>query len=493
MILRRPPAANRGSRGAPFGAPGAGAAVRPATQAPPKQRPTGRLARVFSRDTDVPLSRDPFRLVLLALLVQTVSKVASFLGPMALTRPAVVLFSLCLIFALANAQRVFNKDLLKYPVPRLILAQGVVACGSVLFGISLGNAAVFILNVYWKTLVFAFLLMTSLRTAGDLRRTVWATALAGITLAFIGLFIVGVSKDTGVEQYDGNDVGLIMVMTLPLALLVLQTSKGRARLVALFGLGLIAACIVKTQSRGAFIGGACVGIALLLLLPGVSIVKRVSALGAIIVTMVIFAPPGYWEAQKKLILDPQSDYNWDAVDGRRMIAKRGIGYMMAYPAFGIGINNFEMAEGTISPYAQSVAGTDIGVKWSAPHNSWIEVAAETGVPGLVIWALLIVGSSVSLLKLRKRMPREWANSSGPDPEARFLYLSTLYIPISFLGFMVAATFVSFAWSDQSYILPALAMGVHLAYQDKMRGTQVQTAPAQRVQMRGRRQLRPRTA
>jgi O-antigen ligase len=284
-----------------------------------------------------------------------------------------------------------------------------------------------------------------------------------------------------------------MVMTLPLVLLVLQTSKGRGRLVALFGLGLIAACIVKTSSRGAFMGGACVGIALLLFLPGVSIVKRISALAAIIVTMVIFAPPGYWEAQKKVILDPKSDYNWDAVDGRRKIAKRGIGYMMHYPAFGIGINNFEMAEGTISEYAQSVAGTNIGVKWSAPHNSWVEAGAETGIPGLAIWGLLIVGSSVSLLKLRKRMPREWAKSSGSDPEARFLYLSTLYVPISFLGFMVAATFVSFAWSDQSYILPALAMGIHLAYQDKMRGTQVQTAPAQRVQMRGRRQLRPRTA
>jgi O-antigen ligase len=251
--------------------------------------------------------------------------------------------------------------------------------------------------------------------------------------------------------------------------------------------GLLAATLVKTQSRGAFMGAACVGIALLLFLPGVPLWKRLLSLGAVIATMMIYAPPGYWEAQKKVILDPKSDYNWDAVDGRRKVAKRGIGYMMSYPAFGVGIDNFAMAEGTISEYAQSVAHTDIGVRWSAPHNSWVEAGAETGITGLAIWAALLVGSAGGLLRLRFRMPREWATSA--DPDARFLYLSTLYIPIAFLGFLVSAFFVSFAWSDQSYILPALAMGVQIAYLEKMRTTGRPPAGAPSTQARGRRLVR----
>lgn len=422
------------------------------------------------------------------MVVQTISKVGSFLGPLQKMRPALVLFALALLFALANFERVFNRDLLKYAVPRLILAQAGIACLSAVFGISLGHAAVFIINAYWKTIVFAFLLMTSLRTTTDLRRTSWAVAIAGFILCFIGVFITGVSKEAGgVEQYDPNDIGTIIVTTLPVALLVFQTSKGRGRVIALAGLVLLAATLVKTQSRGAFMGGACVGIALLLFLPGVALWKRLTSLGAIIVTMAIFAPPGYWEAQKNVLLNPKSDYNWDSEDGRRKVAKRGIGYMMSYPVFGIGIDNFAMAEGTISEYAQSVSHTNIGVKWSAPHNSWVEAGAETGIPGLAIWAALLVGGAGGLLRLRKRMPRSWATSA--DPDERFLYLSTLYIPIAFLGFLVAATFVSFAWSDQAYILPGLAMGVQIAYHEKVRRDGGLPAPAPSRAVRAPRAVR----
>jgi O-antigen ligase len=211
-------------------------------------------------------------------------------------------------------------------------------------------------------------------------------------LAFVAVFIVHISKENGAEQYDANDVGLIMVTTLPLVLLVMQTSNKVGRGIALLGLALIAETIVKTSSRGAFIGASAVGIALLLFLPGISVVKRAVAVVGIVGVMAWFAPDGYWQSMQTVILDPKSDYNWNAVDGRREIAKRGMSYMMQYPVFGVGIDNFAMAEGTISEYAQAMAGSNVGVKWSAPHNSWVEAGAETGIPGLLTWAALVVGS-----------------------------------------------------------------------------------------------------
>jgi hypothetical protein len=446
------------------------------------------------RDANASIWSNPFKLLMLVLVLQTVSRVTSFLGPLQKMRPALVLVAFTLLFALANFERVYNRDLLKFAMPRLIIAQGVLACLSAVFGISLGHSAVFILNAYWKTIVFAFLLMTSLRGVTDVRRTTWAAALGGFILCFIGLFITGVQKaHGGVEEYDPNDIGTVVVMLIPLTLLSFQTSKGKGRVIALIGLGLLAATLVKTQSRGAFMGGAVVGIALLLFLQGVELWKRLLSLGAIILTMTIYAPPGYWEAQKKVILDPKSDYNWDAADGRREVAKRGIGYMMQYPVFGIGIDNFGMAECTISPYKQSLANTNRGFRCIAPHNTWVEAGAETGFLGLGIWAALFVGSAGGLLRLRRKMPRSWATSR--DPDERFLYLSTLYIPIAFLGFLGAATFVSFAWSDVSYIIPGLAMGVQIACQKKLRnsprGDGAPAAPAGRL--RAPRQLRVKPA
>jgi len=429
------------------------------------RRLAGSRVRVSATENDGPLTRDWFRLAMLALVVETISKVASFIGPLALFRPALALFLISVLFALVNPSRAITPGLFRFAAPKWILFQAVIACGSAVFGISLGHSALFIINVYSKTIVIALLLMASLRGVGDVRRLVWATAFGGILLAFVSLFVVHISKEQGAQGYDANDVGLIVVTTLPLVLLVMQTSKRLGKVTAIVGAVLIAATIVQTASRGAFIGAAMVGLTLFFFVPGVSILKRAAAGVVIVAVMAQFAPSGYWQSIQNIISDPTADYNWDSVNGRRQIAKRGLGYIAQYPVFGLGIGNFEMAEGTISPYAQEVAGTDVGVKWSAPHNSWLQAAAETGPVGLLAWAALVVGSSVALLRLRRRMPKSWAKSGTPDE--RFLYLSTLYVPIAFLGFVVCGSFVSFAWSDQSYVLPAIALGIQRAFEVKM--------------------------
>jgi O-antigen ligase len=482
LRVRQQVTAGRGLRTNPASATGPVSGGPQATTTAGRRRAPGRV-----KQGDTPLLKDPFRLAMLALIVQTISKFSSFVGVLAVLRPALILFAFCLLFALANPTKVFGDNILRFSAPKLILVQAAIACASCVFGISLGNAATFVINVYWKTIVFALLLMTSLHTLSDVRRTVWATAAAGMILGFISVFIVHISKSSGAEQYDANDIGLIMVMTIPLVLLLLQTSGKTGRIVSLIGLALIAATIVKSSSRGAFVGGSCVGIALLIFLPGISVVKRVFFVFGIVATMAWFAPPGYWTSMSNLVSDPKADYNWTDPQGRREIAKRGVGYMMQYPVFGIGINNFAMAEGTISPYAQAMANTDVGVKWSAPHNSWVEAAAETGIPGLLVWAALVVGSAGSLLRLRRKMPKAWATSGNPDQ--RFVYLSTLYVPIAFIGFVVCGTFVSFAWSDQSYILPAIAMGLQKVVRDHMPPA-AQPARSGSSRMRGQRVRRP---
>jgi hypothetical protein len=114
-----------------------------------------------------------------------------------------------------------------------------------------------------------------------------------------------------------------------------------------------------------------------------------------------------------------------------------------------------------------------------------------------VWGALIVGSVGGLLKLRRRMPRSWATEGTADQ--KFMYQATLYVPVAFLGFAVCATFVSFAWSDQSYVLPAIAMGIQKACEDELGlgATAARPAVAQvrgrqvhGRQVRGRQVLRP---
>ena len=404
-----------------------------------------------------PLLKDPYRLALMMFLVQTVSRVASSLGPIGEMRPALLLFVFCVLFALMNPAKAFDRDLFRRLIPQLTLGQAFIACCSAVFGISLGHAANFILNEYWKTLAYCWLLMSSMRDTIHVRWTVWAVTFAGFVLAFLSLYVVGISKTQGTGSYDANDIGLIMVTTIPLAILCLQTSGRWGKIVAVIGLALTVMTVVKSASRGAFLGAAAVGLVMLVFLPGISVFKRIAIVVAMVATMTMVAPVGYWDTMKATVTNPQSDYNWDAYTGRRNIAKRGIGYMMQYPVFGVGIGNFGFAEGQLS--ARAKAGETI-IRWAAPHNSLVQAGAETGMTGLGVWMFLLLVSAGGVWRLRRRMP-SWGVGA---PDQRFLFLATLYVPIAFVGFAITATFVSFAWSDQYYILPAIVVGVYKAFE-----------------------------
>jgi O-antigen ligase len=464
----RPPARGVGERFA-VGSPRIGRAPSAATAAPKEKS----------------FFKDPFSIGISLLLIDTISKTSAEIPAAASLRPGLLLFAGCLFYAVLNYSKAINLRVFQYRVPKLIIAQAGLACASALFGISLGHSAFYIITVYWKTLALAFLLIVSLRNIRDVRRMVWATAAGGVLLAFVSVFINHISKERGANAYDANDIGTIVVMTLPLVIFAIQMTKGVRRMLCIGGLIVLAECIVISSSRGAFAGTLFVGVALLLFLPGVSVVKRVMYVGAISITLAAFAPAGYWDSIITTFTNPTADYNWDAGQGRRQLAKRGIGYMMDHPIFGLGIDNFEMEEGLLSDYAQAQTARGIGVKWSAPHNSWVEAGAETGIPGLILWGALVLGSTASLVKLRKGMPASWSSSGTPDQ--RFVYLATLYVPIALIGFLVCATFVSFAWSDQSYALPAIAMGVQMVCEQQF-GLSVRR-PAARVARGGRRALR----
>jgi O-antigen ligase len=249
---------------------------------------------------------------------------------------------------------------------------------------------------------------------------------------------------------------------LPLTLVALQTARAKGKVVSSIILVLSAITIAKSQSRGAFVGLVVVGVGTLLTLRGVPIMRRIAVLGIATAALVLTAPSGYWDLVNTL-RDPTSDYNWDSPNGRREVAKRGVGYMLQYPIFGIGIHNFGRAEGTISTKARHhVAGT--GLRWVAPHNSFVEVGAELGVPGLVLWSSLVFGGMITMYRAHRRLPANWRSG---DSEQRFVFWLTAGLPIALAGFAVTSFFVSFAFLDPIYILAAMVCGVYVTVENRL--------------------------
>jgi O-antigen ligase len=173
------------------------------------------------------------------------------------------------------------------------------------------------------------------------------------------------------------------------------------------------------------------------------------------------------------ILNPTQDYNWTSPTGRRELFKHGMAFMWAYPLAGVGVENFPRAEATISERAVNWDPSMAGIKWSAPHNSFLEAAAEMGVPGIILFVSLVGSTIVIPIRLRRKIPRAWATG---NQEQRFLHLATQYLPIAGIGFAVTAFFVSFAYLDPIYVLGAYAAGLSTCVADRLARERAPAAP-----------------
>ena len=428
---------------------------------------------------------DPLHVSLVLLMVLTVSRVHQQFGFIASVRPALLLVAFAFCQALVSPRFLSEKGLLFTWPPRLIAGFAGMACLSVPFGISVGAAGAFILQLYLPVLVFAALLIVAVRKAADLYAFVWAFVIGGGILAYFANFVFALSNYNGqarlgnMYMYDANDAGLILTVAIPLTLLTLQIARLPGKLLSILFLYWEWTAIARTGSRGAFVGVLAIGLGLLFLANGVSVIKRVGIVVAAALLLIVAAPEGYWK-QMKTISNPTQDYNWTERDGRKQIAKRGIKYMLDYPVTGIGIGNFGRAEGTISAKAKNWVAGQAGVRWAAPHNSHIEAGAELGVPGLAIWAAMLIGGIVGPIRLRRRLPRSWSRGTADE---RFVYAATMYVPISMLGFAVCSTFVSFAYLDPVYVLLAFVSGLAVCADALLRrprsGSAAQVPPSER--------------
>lgn len=413
-------------------------------------------------------------MTLFLLVVLTLSRVHQHFDVLAAVRPALGLAGLAVLFAVTRPHRLEPASLLRGWPARVMLALGVVASLSAPFGLSFGHSASFILTSYAKVLVVAFLLVAALREPRDLSYFVWAVVLSAGLLAWMSVFVFDVQSVPGeggawrlndLYTYDANDMGCVLAAALPLGILAFETSGPKGKALAVLVLVGIGAALARSGSRGGFVGLAAVLLALVVWVRRVSVGKRLAFLVVVVGGVLLAAPEGYWDRMSSLS-EPTEDYNWSAPQGRKALAARGLGYMLRFPVTGVGIDNFPRAEGTISELARSyVPRTGERVLWSAPHNSYVQVGAELGIPGLLLWLALVLGGIFGMRRLQRRLPDGWPRG---DPEERFLYLSTLYLPVAMVGFAVTAAFVSFAYMDVLYVLAALVGGCHLSCLRRLR-------------------------
>jgi O-antigen ligase len=251
-------------------------------------------------------------------------------------------------------------------------------------------------------------------------------------------------------DYDANEFATLIAISLPLAVyFAFRPGPLWRRMAALGAGGVLAVGFIWAGSRGGFLAVLAVGGYLLAWYRGMRVGFRIAATGLIALVFITAASDSFW-SKMTTILSPDQDYNVTAESGRVQVWKRGVGYMLSHPVLGVGAGNFPVAEGTISPLLHDMA-PDQGLKWSAAHNSYLEVGAELGVPGLLLFLAMLWRTFRGLSRVAGRTPP--ARSPPPGPLSQTL-------TAALIGYVVGAFFLSLAYRDLLYVLIALAVGLH---------------------------------
>jgi hypothetical protein len=196
---------------------------------------------------------------------------------------------------------------------------------------------------------------------------------------------------------------------------------------------------ILTGSRGGFLGFFVIMMLIFFMDKFRSWTVKILILGVLIFSFVQFAPDTYWE-RISTILNYEEDYNMTSETGRKTIWLQGLGLMKDNPVTGVGAGAFTTAMG----YAYG----ERGFKWSTAHNAFVEIGAELGIGGFVLFIWLILSSVYRL----RRLQRKYLNNDIAFYDHVWL---TTALQISLAGYAVTAMFLSAAYFPMFYFLIAL--------------------------------------
>jgi O-antigen ligase len=241
---------------------------------------------------------------------------------------------------------------------------------------------------------------------------------------------------------DSNWFAQSLLPVLALAFGLWWTERRRLAAIGA-GWAMVAAlgCVMLTYSRGAVVGVAVVFTLLLLLYRPWR--RSALALGLVILAVIPFTTEAYVKRlqtfakftprrQAEVVTEP-------GFKGRVSEMVAGIQMLRDHPLGGIGLGNYE------TYYRQYAQGIGIDSREDRPaHSLPIEVAAETGVVGLLAFAAL-------LLTIARRVYMARLRAIGRDD----LSLATA-VAVALTGYLTTSLFLHDAYVRQLWIVAALA-------------------------------------
>jgi O-antigen ligase len=308
----------------------------------------------------------------------------------------------------------------------------------------------FLTGPYFRTVLLFLMVLFWCRSLRDIRRMIWVTCLGVIALVVVGLTTDSIGSSGRLQYggtYDPNDLAFILAMIIPLMLYLFSTSGNIAKMI-LLGMAFVSLyAVMLTMSRGGLLSVAIVSV---LILAKGAVTKKAKVVLATVLLIVFagMASSEYW-SRIETMWNPQNEYDRTA-GGRTTMWKTGLRLLAANP-WGVGIGGFVTAEG------MSHEGKG---KWSAAHNSFLQIGVELGVAGLVVFVLLLGRTMRELRQIQRvhsKPTRQRAGSLRVTSGAQNISQLATALELSLWSFVVGGFFLSHAYTGLLYAVCALSV------------------------------------
>ncbi|MBA3534839.1 MAG: O-antigen ligase family protein [Ardenticatenales bacterium] len=204
------------------------------------------------------------------------------------------------------------------------------------------------------------------------------------------------------EGLNPNSIAGALLLTTPLLLMLLWHFRDKplpvssqwqpvARAFLWLSFLLIAMTLILTQSRGGYIG---LGVGLLALLPRRRLTMLLGGGTLVLLVLVILTEgqllQGYFDStiEDPEVVEEQAQA-LDSLQGRQEVWQRAISTIEDFPLTGVGMGTFRRVGPALYPWVTLPADIDIG----HVHNHLLAAAVDLGLPGLVAYLALWLGSA----------------------------------------------------------------------------------------------------
>lgn len=309
-------------------------------------------------------------------------------------------------------------------------------------------------QVWLKTFLAFFILVQTLVSLRRIRKLLLVIIISEMVVTLFSVFQGSRASWVGdrlfgvnLGIFSWNYLGVAISITLPyIAVLLVSRTSLLNRAMLLSALASALWMLVLTASRSGLLNVLFSALLTTVLVLRVAARRRIviAVLGFALLAACFLAPRVLWERLGTLWGNEKTSEVAESAAGsteqRMTLLERSLKYTAQHPIFGLGLGNFG-----------NLSGAETGTDWMATHNTFTQISAEAGIPGLLLYVALLIVVLRRMSAVGRILPK-----TSEEDELRLMAKAT---QVSIASFIFGCCFASLAYDYYLFYLVAVAVGL----------------------------------